>query len=1536
MIKLTFTAVFACVLNLFLSAQSLTWNDIPDPKKETQQIFPESYRVVITDFDILKSRLLAAPAEGTDLRNSDYTLQLPTPDGGRTAFRIVEESIMAPELQARYPDIRTFIGIGTGDYAGANISLDFTLRGFHAQILLKGKSYYIDPLSPDDLNTYMVYSRESFFKNNSKKMQSCEPGNIGLPQPGNGQPSPEVGQKTGDDTGIVFPNVSNGTQLRTYDLALACTGEYAQFHGGTKPLVMSAMTTTMNRVNGIYRSDLCLRMLLISNNDDLIFLNAITDGYSNFNGSTMLSENQTKINALIGASNYDIGHVFSTGGGGIASLGVVCNDNYKARGVTGSSNPVGDPFDVDYVAHEMGHQWGANHTFNNSCDGNRSAANAYEPGSGSTIMAYAGICPPDLQSNSDAYFHNRSYNEIVAYSVSGNGNSCATTTPAYNSPPVITVPTSGFAIPKSTPFELTGSATDPNNDPMTYCWEQYDLGPVTATSDNSLTNPSGNAPIFRSWEPSTSPTRVFPRLSDLVNNTTVLGEHLPTYARDMTFKFTVRDGYINGAVNDAQVSFDVAGNSGPFLVTYPNSPTTWDIGSTQTVTWNVANTTASPVSCSQVNIYLSTDGGLTYPTLLAASTPNDGSQSVVVPNLPTTQARIKVKASSNIFFDISNQNFTIEDGGPPSNDNICNAIPLNCGSDLQGTNVNATPSPLGEPTCAGGTENDVFYKFNAVAGNTYTITVNGANYDGVLAIYSGANCFATMTEIACADNGLSAGVAETITFTATENTPIYVQTYDWSSTEGDFTISLDCEFGNDDPCGAIALTCGESVYGSTVGATQSTTGAPSCSGGSQADVFYKIEALAGVDYTVTVNGDDYDGVLAAYTGMCSGTLTEIACADDGLSSGAEESISFSVTYNRTVYIRTYDWFSSGGNYALNVTCADLPYDEPCDARTLYCGDSYSGTSSGATQSSIGNPSCALGSQNDVFFKFTALPNTPYSVTVNGDNYDGVLAAWSGGCNGPYTQLACSDQSFVPGGAETVNIMVTTEQVILIQTYDYSNYGQSDFTITLNCPIPDNDDCADAVSLTVNDAGTCAANAIEGTTYGATSSNPNACEANSPDVYYTFNSGDNSEVTINLDNIGATDLVMSVFANDCTSEAILCSIGTNQAQVVTVNPNTTYYVRVHSFSMSMAGTFNICVEAGYDCPDLSANIGDACDDGNPLTENDAITGDCTCQGTPFNDDCGDATALIVHAPGGCVGNGVPGTTLGAAGSSVDACESGSPDVYYSFNSGSTYNTIRIFLEAGSATDLVLSVFEDGCSSEAILCSIGTDQSQDIDVQPETTYIIRVHSFYANSQGSFYICTEGVYDCPALSANIGDACDDGNPNTQNDVITSECGCEGTSVAMANISGNINGWGNTCASRPIYFIFREQSNPSNTFTATGTVYSDGSYTLSGTPNIAPGAYQMSAQIQGTLAKVTSVNLVSGMNTLNLGPFIKGDINTDNAINLVDASMLNLSFGSSIGDSNYIMLADLNCDGTINLIDFSIYNANFGMLGEVFASGS
>ncbi|MFN3874221.1 MAG: reprolysin-like metallopeptidase, partial [Ignavibacterium sp.] len=452
----------------FLGFSQNLWIDLSESKISyigERVIIPESYRVLKLNTELIKDYLKSAPMEFTsEAHNNPAIIELPFPDGSFQKFKFWESPTMEPELQNEFTEIRTYTGQGIDD-PYATLKMDFTPQGFHAMILSPNGRVFIDPYAKGDINYYLSYYSKDYTKKD--ELFECEV----LYHDEYIKPVPNFYET------LLTPT---GPQLRTYRLANAATGEYTQYHGGTVASGLAAVTTSVNRVNGVYEREAAIRMVLVANNNLIIYTDPNTDPYTNNNGSVMLSQNISNLNAVIGSSNYDIGHVFSTGGGGIAYFGCVCTSN-KAGGVTGSPNPIGDPFDIDYVAHEMGHQFGANHTFNGntgSCSGNRNASTAYEPGSGSTIMAYAGICAPqNLQSNSDAYFHTISFDEIVAFTNSGSGNSCAQITNTGNNAPSITVPTGGFYIPKSTPFALSGSATDPNGDALTYCWEEFDLGP---------------------------------------------------------------------------------------------------------------------------------------------------------------------------------------------------------------------------------------------------------------------------------------------------------------------------------------------------------------------------------------------------------------------------------------------------------------------------------------------------------------------------------------------------------------------------------------------------------------------------------------------------------------------------------------------------------------------------------------------------------------------------------------------------------------------------------------------------------------------------------------------------------------------------------------------------------------------------------------------------------------------------------------------------------------------------------------------------
>jgi hypothetical protein len=608
---------------------------------------PQFFQGVFLDHDVFHFALDAAPMEFTpDAFERPVIIELPTPAGTFESFEVWESPVMELALAVQLPGVKTWAGQGIDDPT-ATLRFDITPQGFHAQVLSAEGSYQIDPYSRGDTSFYAVYGRDDL-RAAGDDGWSC----LGsLRTPG--------AILQGRDTPVLL---RSGTFLQTYRTCVAATGEYTSFHGGTQAAGQAAIVTAINRVTGVYERELAIRLTLIANNINVVYTSAAGDPYTNSNGVTMLGQNQANLDAIIGTANYDIGHVFSTGGGGVASLGVVCVAGSKARGVTGLPSPTGDIFYIDYVAHEMGHQFGAFHSFNglaSNCNGNRTASSAYEPGSGSTIMSYAGICGADnLQTSAHDYFVHKSFDDILAFSTGATGG-CPANVATGN-----TVPTANagadFTIPFQTPFMLTGSSTDPDADSLTYCWEQRNLGAAQSApfTDN------GTSPFIRSFPPTSSPTRIIPRVSNLIANTFAVGETLPQTSRSVNFRLTVRDNRAGGGgVNTDDMVVTTTNTAGPFLVTFPNAFAT--LSGNITVTWNVANTSNVPVNCANVKIELSTDGGNNFTTTLLASTPNDGSEVVALPAINNTLARIRVMAVGNIFFDISNVNFTIVPPAPP-------------------------------------------------------------------------------------------------------------------------------------------------------------------------------------------------------------------------------------------------------------------------------------------------------------------------------------------------------------------------------------------------------------------------------------------------------------------------------------------------------------------------------------------------------------------------------------------------------------------------------------------------------------------------------------------------------------------------------------------------------------------------------------------------------------------------------------------------------------------------------------------------------
>lgn len=659
-------------------------------RAQSQESPIRAFRRVALSKTLFTSLLRQAPMESSaDATQRRTILTLPIADGTLSRFSIVDSPIMAPELAARYPNIKTYAAQGVDDPA-TTARFDWTPAGFHGIILSPKGTVLIEPASVGDVENYVVYFQGDVTVGSGECAvieEEQESAASRDAQPKKNSPA--------------ISAVTTGGTLRTYRLAVAATAEYTQaYGGGTVAGGLAAVTTTINLVNAIYEREVAIRLTLIANNDAIIFTDPATDGYTTNSTTALIGENQIKLNAVIGPTNYDVGHVFDgqiLGGGsfswqGLATFATVCTDGSKARGVDifRSVSPT-NIFAYYSAAHELGHQFSARHTFNTtsgSCGAQRSATSAYEPYNGSTIMAYRFACSPDDLRSTDTYFHNASIEQIVNFTTASSGNACAVQTGTGNAPPTVNAGPN-YTIPMGTPFILTASGSDPNGDAVTFGWEEFDLG--TAAPPNT---DDGSRPISRSFAPVSSPSRTFPRLQDVLSGFETMGESLPTTTRTMNFRITARDNRSGGGgVNSAATQVNVRSDAGPFIVTSPASGASWSTGTNQTVTWNVANTNNAPVTCASVKITLSTDGGLTFPTTLVASTPNDGSEAVSIPGTPSGSARIKVEAVGNIFFNVSRA-FTIT--GSATNT-------LTVGSVNPNNGVNISVSPLDNSGLGNGT-----------------------------------------------------------------------------------------------------------------------------------------------------------------------------------------------------------------------------------------------------------------------------------------------------------------------------------------------------------------------------------------------------------------------------------------------------------------------------------------------------------------------------------------------------------------------------------------------------------------------------------------------------------------------------------------------------------------------------------------------------------------------------------------------------------------------------------------------------------------
>lgn len=836
--KLLSVALLAMATISFAQQKNSIWkapNQANKPQLESRLQLPTR---ILLDLDVnaLKATLANSPKRGTNMKTSNVVLSLPNANGEMETFRVFENSNMDPALAARYPEIKSYVGVGV-ENPSLRAYFSISPLGFKSMVLGADRSaVFIEPFS-QDLTTYSVYKK-------SDKKQSLNAFECSVVD----EVAPQIQQVA------ARPNADDAV-LRTFRLALSVTGEYTAYFGGTKALALAAMNNTMTRVNGVFEMDFGAHMNLIANNDVLIYTSASTDPYS---AATSMSnwnkELQNNLTNTIGNAAYDIGHLFgATGGGGNAGcIGCICVDDTssttdlnKGSGYTSPADaiPSGDNFDIDYVAHEMGHQFGANHTFTHSNEGTIAQV---EPGSGSTIMGYAGITSLDVQPHSDAYFHAVSIQQVT--------NNIKAKTCSVNTATGNAIPTANagldYTIPKSTPFMLTGVGTDANGDALTYDWEQMDS--QTTSAAPSATKTTGVD--FRSYNPTTSPIRYFPRMASVLTGaTTTAGseitvEALPSVARTMNFRLTVRDNHAGGPANNSDdMIVTVNATAGPFSVTAPNTAVSYVGGSSQTVTWNVAGTTANNVNCANVDILLSTDGGTTWSTLLAA-TPNDGTEAVTIPNTPGTTNRIMVKGTNHIFFDVSNTNFTITSGVI---DTVAPTAPTLAASGTTQTTTSLSWSGATDNvavtgydvykdgTLLGSTTSTSYAVSGLTASISYTFTVKAKDASGNVSVASNAVSVTTLAPVV----DTTAPTAPTLTASGTTST----------------TTSLSWSGATDN----IGVT-GYDVYKGTtlLGSTTTTT--------------YAVSGLtASTSYSFTVKAKDAAGNIS----VASNTVTVTTLAN---------------------------------------------------------------------------------------------------------------------------------------------------------------------------------------------------------------------------------------------------------------------------------------------------------------------------------------------------------------------------------------------------------------------------------------------------------------------------------------------------------------------------------------------------------------------------------------------------------------------------------------------------------------------------------
>jgi subtilisin-like proprotein convertase family protein len=1142
----------------FWSANSDIRSSITTDKGVARLSFPKVFKLFNLNIETLRQELFSIV--GSQARKQKTVISLPNADGNYEQFEVNEASNFEPDLQARFPEIRAYSGKGITDRY-ATLKLSISPQGIQTMIFRTDKqNEFIEPYSKD----HAVYAVFPSQRDKGKLSWSCSTEDK--------QMVSDISTKIG---GSGFTG-SNAGELKTMRLAQSCNGEYANYFLATSAaqvaLVLAAYNATLTRCNGVYEKDLALHLNLVPETVNVIYYDPATDPYTtlaNWNTQLQIALNTTLTGPAtpINVNNaaYDIGHMFgaSGGGGNAGCIGCVCVDGIpagtgatKGRGITSPADniPQGDNFDIDYVAHEVGHQLGGNHTFSFSNEG--TGVNK-EVGAGITVMGYAGITAYDPAPHSIDIFHEASIGQIQTNLAT---KTCPITVAmTLNHAPVIAA-LSNYTIPISTPFALTGSATDQENDPLTYCWEQSDDG-AGQTAANSVASPGKlTGPNWLTFPATATGTRLFPKLSTVQAGLMITPplpggdaicniEALSSVSRVLNFKLTVRDnhayvaGQTIGQTNVATSIVTVTNTAGPFQVTVPNTNVSWGGGSSQTVTWDVNNTTAAPVSVANVKISLSTDGGVTFPTVLLASTPNDGTQAVTLPNTASTTARIKVEAVGNVFYDMSNVNFTITSGAPTAPTVTINQAaaqadptsvsPINFTAVFDQDVIGFTATGVTLSGTAGAVN-------KAVTGgpSTFNIAVSGMTSSGTV--------IATIPAGVCTNAAAQANLASTST---------------------DNTVTYNLVTNNDVCSGAITINCGQTLTGTTVGMTLDAVGTCVTALNTAPGVWYTFIG-DGSSVTLSLCGSGYDTKIGVFSGTCA-ALVCVTGNDDFC--GLQSQVTFNSVNGTTYYVLVTGFGTATGAFTLARTCvAPIVNDNCTGAITISCNQTITGTTVGAGIDNVATCVTTLNTAGGIWYKFVG-NGVQNILSLCGSGYDTKIGVFSGTCAALVCVTGNDDFCGLQSQVTFTPVLGTTYYVLI------TGFGAATGAFTLNrtCTGIANDVCFEALPIACGQT-------VTGTTVGSVVDVVPTCVTalnTAGGVWYKF-TGNGFATTLSLCNATTTyDSKIGVFSGTCA--ALVCVTGNDdfcglQSQVTFTSVNgTDYYVLVTGFGAA-TGAFSLAM------------------------------------------------------------------------------------------------------------------------------------------------------------------------------------------------------------------------------------------------------------------------------------------------------------------------------------------------------------------------